>query len=350
MNNTILVDAYFNNNFGDDLFLKILTEKFSDYKFDFLVRDKCQVKAFEGQDQINFIGRRNAFFKVKKYSAFVYIGGSLFQEHSNWKKQYKILNATISWCKLNSIPTFIIGFNFGPYKSEEFSKKYSSLFKKVSAITVRDNESFEKFSQQDINISIFPDIVQSMKVLEYSKEKKNILGISIIDSPQMNVEQKQLYTETIVNFIKKFGKSYSQIKLFSFQDTETISDLKMINSNILEFLDTEKNSIRIINYDGDMEQFIKEYSECDSCITGRFHSLVLSILLGQKFFPFIYDEKIKNYLNSLSIDYYSNFTKNHPNINLKDFENNFFVACEELRNELQKKSSGHFEELINYLK
>lgn len=77
----------------------------------------------------------------KRCDAIVYIGGSIFIEYDNWKQiltwwDYEALNRKF----------YILGANFGPYKTEEYRNKLASIFNNVQDICFRDKYSYNLFS------------------------------------------------------------------------------------------------------------------------------------------------------------------------------------------------------------
>lgn len=157
----VAVDAYFNNNLGDDLFLEILLKRYKGVQFDFMITDSNSCLAFRNNPQVNFISRKKMLCNILKYDAYILIGGSLFQEPEDWRNHWRIFNLTVSLFKILGKSSFVLGCNFGPFDSEEYKNCYTKTFKKLTHMTVRDNYSFEILSNKGINLSVHPDIVLS---------------------------------------------------------------------------------------------------------------------------------------------------------------------------------------------
>ena len=69
----IAVDAYYNNNLGDDLFLDTLINRYGNGQFDFILKEKDKCKAFKDHDRVNFVGRKYVFQNIFKYDAYVFM-------------------------------------------------------------------------------------------------------------------------------------------------------------------------------------------------------------------------------------------------------------------------------------
>jgi colanic acid/amylovoran biosynthesis protein len=286
----IAVDAYFNNNLGDDLFLEILLNRYEEAVFDFMVRDISACKAFMNSPRVNFKSRKQVLRNIKNYEAYIFIGGSLFQEPKYWKKQWKIFNFTVSLFNLFKKSTFVLGCNFGPVKTELYRRSYTKTFKKLTHITVRDQYSFNALKELKTNLTVHPDIVLSMKNNNKINKNNKVVGISVIDWPRNKNFQE--YLDFNLNLIQQLILEENKlVRLFSFQNTEHISDLKIINKIIDKLDESIREKIDIVSYDGDIRSFLNKYSECHAMVTSRFHSLILSLIYEQSIFSIIYSNK-----------------------------------------------------------
>jgi colanic acid/amylovoran biosynthesis protein len=296
----IAVDAYFNNNLGDDLFLDILVNRYNDVSFDFMVCDKSACKAFRDNRRINFKSRKDVLYNIMNYNAYILIGGSMFQEPENWITHWRKFHLTVSLFKLFGKSTFVLGCNFGPFKTEKYKKKYCKTFKKLSHMTVRDDYSYNILKDHVENLTVHPDIVFCKGISENINKNTNIVGISIIDWPKNNhLEEYISFNASLIEGLISEGK---KIRLFAFQNTNEINDRKIIDKVIKKIRESFRKNIEVISYNGDISSFLKKYSECHSMVTSRFHSFILSLMYGQNICPIIYSEKTLNTIKFLGID------------------------------------------------
>jgi colanic acid/amylovoran biosynthesis protein len=347
----IAVDAYFNNNLGDDLFLDILVDRYGEAEFHFLLNDQSSAKAFKANSRVNYKSRKEVLLNISKYDAYIMIGGSMFQEPENWKKQWRIFDITVKSFKFFGKSTFVLGSNFGPIKTNEYKQKYVSTFKKLTNMTVRDKYSYNQLENQGISLTLHPDIVLSRKSKKNFTKDDNLIGISVIDWPKNNTKEE--YLSFNVELIKRLQIKNKSIRLFAFQDTNEISDLKLIEE-ILKELDSH-TGIEVISYDGEIDAFLEKYSECNSMVTSRFHSLILSLLFTQKICPIIYSEKTLNTLEFLGLDFdYINLDKISKEVDVKKAEEILLNKDDQYDGkfivELSKKADQHFSILDSLYK
>lgn len=318
----VLVIAYFAKNFGDDLFLKILFERYNNVEWTMNVNDENYRKVFAKYKNVKIINTfcHKVFRKLKleklsykKYDAVVFIGGSIFMEIENWKRTYTYRQKIFR--SFNEKNIFFIGCNFGPFKSEEFFEKYKSLFEKCKDICFRDKYSYDLFSYLD-NARVAPDIVFQLKTKKIEK-LKNSLGISVIDLRDRKelIEYQKIYINKIVDIIKEAINREIKITLFSFCERE--GDMKIIEE-ITNNLDNKySNYINIENYDGDIEKFLDKFKAMENIIGTRFHACILSQVFGQGLYPIIYSSKTYNVLKEIDlIDEYT-YIQDLENLNEK---------------------------------
>ena len=158
-----LVKGYFKKNLGDDIFLKILLERYknnnfeiySSYDYDGVYKTK-NYKFYSTKSIVNvFRVLINKFLKIvksnksilieniKKYDNVILIGGSIFMEDEQLKLDY-YKNNQFNYKNNN----YILGANFGPYKNKEYVDLHKSeIFPKVKDICFRDMYSYELFKE-----------------------------------------------------------------------------------------------------------------------------------------------------------------------------------------------------------
>ena len=317
-----LVLGYMNNNFGDDLFFKILAERYKNTKFYMyppsLLLDNYLDKFAKNKNLIFYENEKyylelkksindktvplNMFpailSRAEKSDFYVNIGGSLFIQNDNWKNDDRFLIKE----KMNDKPSFIIGCNFGP-GNEEFTEYYRKHFKEYTDVCFRDKTSYNQFKKLK-NTRIADDIVllkdyhKKIKTRKYNKS----IAISVID-----LEQKREYKEKTKEyelFIKKTIQHYIKkgyhINLFSFCEKE--NDLVAIE-RIIDKLDKEyKKKVKVINYVDDIDYFLRKWRRNRYVIGTRFHAMILALACHQEFIPISYSKKTNNYLKDLSTD------------------------------------------------
>lgn len=340
MEKRVLVDAYLENNLGDDLFIKILLERYPSVQFDFV--NSVDSKILDRYNNAHSVEMKLVrFFRrdyISSYISYIIIGGSMFQQKGKWLKLY--ISRLLKNIMLKRSHTNIqyLGFNFGPVKTKLFLKLYKILFlKTVDNISIRD-----QFSKDTLGIgSLYKDIVFSLDTDQFlNKKVPNSIGITVMNFRD-DVEKTKLYTKKIVDFINQVPSNY-KVNIYGFQSDGKINDSTVIQ----EILARTKGKVNAKQYIGDINEFLTDYFSNEFYITTRFHSLVLALLVQGNVRIMSYADKVENLVNDLNIQ------QNLINIEKDNLTSEIFnksgttnINLKELKNDAEK----HFNKLDRIL-
>lgn len=294
----IYLIAYTKNNLGDDLFTTMLVSKYPEINFDINIGEMEYAKSLRNFSNVNIINEKRNLNKinVNKYDAIVYVGGSIFMEKNNGLQRLKDFNKFIKHAKHNNVPFYYISCNFGPYETEEYMELAKDTFSYCEDVCFRDKYSYDVF--KDIkSVRYAPDLILSYEFNNIEK-KNDTIGISIID---LNIREdliniKSKYIEMIKNNINKYQAEGKEVYLFSFCKYE--GDENAINE-ICNLVDN-KDKLRIVKYNGNIEEFLNIYSQMEYMICSRFHSMIISKRLKQKMLILSYSKKINNVIKDMN--------------------------------------------------
>jgi len=316
MKNTkrVIIYGYTRINLGDDLLIQTLSHRYprttfilyapSIYKKIFT---PCtNIKIYSSSNYfakfINFIGRFlgkcNLYESMlaRTCDACVCITGSLFiQKDKNWKSYYNYFQER----KINKLPFFLIGANFGPYTDDEFLNSFQRLFSTYDDICFRENYSKNIFTKLS-NVRVAPDAVFTNKyILSIGKKikstSKSIL-ISLIDlsSRPALAKFERDYLSAIEYACKYFSAIGYKIKLVSFCGIE--GD-EIACNKILKNLGDCNSSVEF--YRGDIYKTIDILASAEIIIASRFHAMIVGWLLGKKVLPICYSKKTVHVLEDI---------------------------------------------------
>jgi colanic acid/amylovoran biosynthesis protein len=357
----ILIDAYLEKNLGDDLFLKIVFDRYKNVEWHLLVNDKDYYVIFKDYSNVKVHYQSkmtkilNSFIsiyskKVKQqaieFDALLKIGGSIFIEGKKWKKHIAKNKTIIKQFKKNNKKVFILGSNFGPYTKKEFLDSFRDIFNHCDDICFREQFSYGLFKEIE-NVRIAPDIVFSLEFPEINKREKTV-GISIIDISKRSelVEYEELYISKKRDLIELFVDKGYEITLLSFCEAE--GDMNAI-TKIKSGLDHKYlDMVNVKNYTGDIEEFLKTFSSLKSIIGCRFHSVILSQVFNQGLYPIIYSDKTYNVLYDLKLDEHFTYIRDLEKMNINEVVN--IIQFNKLTsNEIKKKSQEQFLKLDQFI-
>lgn len=310
----VFLYAYDKQNLGDDLFVYTITKRYPDVRF-YIWSDKINQTTFQSLHNLKVVDRNSIFVQllnrirssfVPRYrewlesrcQAVVYIGGSIFMEYKNWEQ---ILN----WWdyETQNRSFYIMGANFGPYRSESFRNKLAEIFYSAKDVCFRDQYSYKKFCKVP-TVRYAPDILFS-----YPMKKAVVIHKQIFVSP-INCETRKEGSNTLSAYSEKYfsnltgllksylADGYSLI-LASFcnQEGDEQAVRKLMKALSLK---KEYHRVRCISYDGtNMEAMLNEIASSEYVIATRFHATILALVSGRPVFPIVYSDKTINVLQDI---------------------------------------------------
>lgn len=349
----VKLNMYLKQNLGDDLFLKVILERYPNTKFHIqsdmnykktFLKDYQNVKLYYGikNKVINLwylITKQNKkmFHYIKKNcDLMITLGGSMFMEKNKDENSLKqeLDNLYLKDYK----PYYIIGSNFGPYKSSYYKNLYHEIFSKAESVNFREEYSYDLF--KNINhVNYYPDVVFSLNKDKIEIKNNKEVSISIMDI------KKEAYYQKIIELINYFRKEHYQINLISFCKYE--GDEKAIEK-IMKQLDDKKN-IKTYYYRGNTSQILKVIASSEIVIATRFHASILGLLFNKTVIPIVYSNKTLNVLKDLKfkgkIIEINNIEQFNINELTKDNLNYKLDISKEIKN-----SQNHFKELDKVLR
>lgn len=356
--------AYCRTNLGDDLMVHILLKRYPQYQF-FCEAENSVFENYANFLNIPMIRRRfywvNHFLNLLTFNrrkdylvnkivakmdrqcqCAIYIGGSLYMQHSNWNIDDQI------WWEEKKLDKdlFVIGANFGPYWDAKFKDAFEAYFRKCAGVTFRDRYSLNLFEASLENVSYAPDVVFNLAQTENCRQGTKVV-ISVLDTEQRNA--LQAYTmvyEKLVADICSDCINHGKIPvLMSFCKEE--GDECAIERIIRKMPQQVKAKTEVYNYSGNIEQALDLFRQADSVFATRFHAMILAIYFAKPFFCFAYNDKSVHFLEDLKCTNYCTFA-NIDKLNAAKISD----LCRIVKpgDQYMSSASGQFAQFEEYMK
>ena len=313
---TAVVWGYFAKNLGDDLMLKaFLNTTKGKYKKIYINSYKEYRKYYSqlgvtvvavnsvlyraANKILNIFHRAELYYHCSmiKNADFIMLGGSLFAEADDYRiSQCQIVNLTLAANKSDQV--YVIGSNFGPYRTKEFLRNYELIFEKCRDICFRDKQSCGMF-HNNLNVRYAPDVILSGIWEDFRvPEGQNLIVISAIDL----TKRKDLnfaindYEQMMADIAEYHLRKGENVVLAAFCKYEgDVDACKRIKE-----LCGEEN-LKIAVYDG--LEFLTLFSNAKKVYGTRFHSVILSMYYNIPCVPFIYSQKTYDALISYGVSF-----------------------------------------------
>lgn len=296
----VAVYAYCANNLGDDLFITMLLDRYPETQFDFFAGTDRDLATIKGRANARIIDY--AYFKRHKrdYDLFLVLGGSMFQEIPGWTRLWLSYARRFVQCKAANVPIAVVGASFGPAFSLTFRFAFAGLFGLCAWISFRDQQSLAAIPWRR-HVNWYPDLAFAYEIPQATSDG-SIVGLSVMrlgTSPHRQAAARASYARLIEEIT-----SFRPMRLFSFQESDAISDVEEIYAVLRMVPSACKSHVEVVKYDPtQLKEFLTAFSECSTFISTRFHSMVLAILARQELYILAYHEKIPNTLSSIGADF-----------------------------------------------
>ena len=360
---TVFLYAYDRVNLGDDLFIHMITKRYSAAQFYLWTRaenrdtfrelpnlkvlawDSSWMHALEKLPK-NVPGRIKRHYE-KAADAVVYIGGSIFIEYPAWRNMLNWWNYAAE-----RYPFYVLGANFGPYSSEEYRAGLDQAMAKMRDVCFRDRYSVSCFPDNP-RVRYAPDILFACPMPKPNAIKKQVF-VSVIDCARKDAASGALnsvtesYVSGLSSLVEHYARDGYSVVLSSFCQAEGDEEAETaILANIPEeFCDC----CSLLNYHGNNAEEIKAaIADSEYVLATRFHAVILALAAGRPVYPLIYSDKTIHVLEDCG------FTGAYLDIR-KEKDYDYETSRKNLNNELGVKieeliraSEGHFRELDKVL-
>lgn len=308
----VFLSGYWATNLGDDLFVKVLCERYKQLNFS-LETTKKHGKVYEKIDNLHVYNKReNLFVYIKnklidnvrstsnyfKFSRdipiYIELGGSIFMMPKN-EKDKRIIKKRLAIRDVAQ-KYLVMGSNFGPYYNEEQVEEYASFFDKLDGVVFRDQESMQLFDRLN-NIEYGADIVFNLDVESLKKEENKKVIVSVIDlSDKTQPEHTMNYERFLLKSIIELSNEGLEIVLMSFSEQQ--GDLLAAKRIIKELPEKYKSNVEIFNHN-DIEKSLAVVSSAKAIIATRFHAMILGWIFQKPTYVISYSSKTGNVIKDI---------------------------------------------------
>lgn len=367
----ILLLAYTNFNFGDDMFVYTICKTFPEQRF-VLHASETYKNTFSALSNLTII-RDNLLEKIYNkilrkfpslyrynlntigYAAVVYVIGGLFDEDEAWNSFVeknglkKVKNIMWKNSYDSKTPFFLLGCNITRVSTNNYIRQMNFLFDGLTDICFRDKYSYGFFKNLN-NVRYAPDIVFNYECQSNIKNDSILISVwgpltRIESFPQWSWANKlwNPYENFLIEITKEFIAHGNKVTLLALCENEGDLDacLKIKNDSQLE--------TDIVTYKGNLQEIIDLFEQAKFVVGTRFHSVVMALNSNCAFYPIVYESKTLQLLKDVGYnDHYSHIEQVESycvqNV-LSIYEKNNKISCENLKS----KASEQFARLQAYI-
>lgn len=293
----ILLDAFYDLNYGDDLFIETITGLFPKYKF-YSFLEHYPPKVIEKAQRIEnlyLLPECGTFLKKNMFDAYICVGGDVFPDQGDYTKR----KAYVRSVKQSKGMVAFWGFNLFHDYCEQTQKDIVELMDDADIIAPRDEKTAHLLRQMmpDKEISAVADLAFLSDWKSHSPAGE-IMGISVRQPNYAASHDMEQYTAKLQEVIKAYleGNERRRVKIFSLSCGNT-SDEAVAQAIIDGVAAAER--VEHIVYTGDTSLIKEEISKCSVMICTRLHAMISCIAMNVPFLPIVYEVKMDHILEEI---------------------------------------------------
>lgn len=301
----IFLEAFVDNNFGDNLFVHIVASKYPEHTFYMLEKEEYRESykiLSENVKNVFLIEQKESF--LEQMDAMFVVGGDMFGDRADYSTMLKQIRAIK---RRGGIVAFL-GISLFQGYSRLTWFDFRILFSQADIIVVRESATYRQLKSNVpwANIISSADMVFSTDVAKIKKvpSQRGLLGISVrkkvqADSELFYPQYCEGVAEIACRYLEKSKENRVKFLAFSsgkFDDGKVAEDImNLCPPQYREYMDC-------VSFSGNVSDYMLEIQRCDKLLCTRFHALVFAILLKKPFVPIVYEEKMKRLLNEIGYD------------------------------------------------
>ena len=332
----VMIYAYTRFNFGDDLLIHTLCQRYPDTTF-ILHAPKAYKHTFKQLENIRIHPSDTLFARGIRYifrklqleplyyqllangcDAAVHVGGSLFMQQADWQENVQTTKAI----SIKGKPFFLLGANFGPYVEADFYRQHKKIFQTYTDICFREQHSYDLFKDLN-NVRKADDIGFQLDKMDTAQEDKSIVISVIKPSIRKHLSgYDALYYQKMREIAVYFITKGYHVIFISFceaeNDDEAIEKIAQgIPADYMEHISKHF-------YRTNIEATLKIIARSQCVVATRFHAMIVGWVFHKPVFPIVYSDKMTHVLEDIAF-----------NGGTKDFTQLEELTAEQVFNHLQ---------------
>lgn len=314
MRDRVFVSFYDRGNLGDDLLFRALVERYPSTSFDYLEMGRgngafAHFANANGWSVVRYadgvLRRLRVPWRVERWARrrlirrsrlAVRIGGSLYMERGAWR-----LDADLDAELLQSREGAVyINGNFGPWQTQKFLERYTSIFARALDVTVRDRASFGQLSGIP-TVRLAPDLIFASPQPAPAPEPGGVV-ISVIDlaSREDLSAHREPYETALAGLIEDLVAEGEQVTVMSFCTYE--GDVAAAERVLALLAEPVRARVLTHYYAGDVDAALATIAGARTIVATRFHAMVLGLAYGRDVVSIAYSGKTAQALDDLGLD------------------------------------------------
>lgn len=318
----IFLDSYISRNLGDDLFIKVICERYPEHQFYVwaakedaeVFRDLKNLTCFapvlpaEHDTYRRALNKLLSYFHIPKlqlirffhrhqFDIYIAYGGSIYMQTTKHAWINKVRDQTYIMGRHEK--NLALGCNFGPFFTKDFVEKHQEMFAEMTDVCFRDRYSYKLFEELS-NVRTASDVVFNLKYERVQTENYIVVSVMSLDKTDAPSQYRDVYESQLVDLVRELLKRGYRIRLMSFCSSQ--GDMKSIQ-RMLERLQESEERVSPMEYTS-IDEALRVLAGASGIVATRFHAMVLAMLMEKPVLPLVYSKKMLHVLKDSGFDGY----------------------------------------------
>lgn len=288
----ILLDGYFDRNFGDDVMQETVISSFPEHSFFVNFKEREMLAHLEKYENV-FINQ-----SAQNIDMHLSVIGTGFMYNGKRQKAERIFSLLKSE-KNKYKKSALINCSMEPIADNTARWLVKNALNRYGLITCRDEGSLDIIKGVHSGaVKMYEDIVFSSGIDRYAKKAdEGALGIAPV---------RRIYSDGNYDYLKKLAeaadyyveKHNKKVLLFAF-DSGMENDIAATLS--IKNMMKHSEQAEIVIYNSDIKRFVENICRCSLFVTSRFHGLITALMCGIKAIAVSDREKLDRLCDKLSV-------------------------------------------------
>lgn len=294
----ILLDAYFDNNFGDDLFADTLLTRYPQEQF-YVFWDKAHpdvlARTMRYRNMVVLPGNC-AIRSGLPFDGYIMIGGDVLPDGVDYSRRI----GGMKWVKESGGFVAMLGFSLYEHYGEKTRGDLRTMALLADSIVTRDKASAERFKMlvPEASVTESTDMAFTLSHMAAEEKRAPILGIAPRRKLYSTDQEHEDFCSAMAAVADGWLKGHPDgIVRFLALSTGEYDD-RVTSRDIIDRM-TKKTQTEIVSHTDQVEEFLAQVRQCTALVPTRFHALVFALIYGIPFVPVPYEVKLTQLLDEI---------------------------------------------------
>lgn len=294
----ILLDAYFDNNFGDDLFFTTILNRYPEdlfYVFWNNPEEHVLRKVMQHSNLV-FLPKNCELHIGTAFDGYIMIGGDVLPDGIDYSRRIDGMRTV----KENGGFVAMLGFSlYGSY-GEKTQKDLQTMAELADSIVVRDKFSAARFRElvPNANVTESTDMAFTAPYASSVNRDRQILGIAPRRKLYSTDQEHTAFCTAMASLADSWLKNHPDgmvrflaLSTGEYDDRVTSEDIRALMANA--------DKTEIAAHTDTVPGFLERVRACTAMVPTRFHALVFALIYKIPFVPVPYEIKVTQLLDEI---------------------------------------------------